>query len=213
MAHEDCDWPGLAKTVTGEAACAAAAHNDQALPHHALDLALGAVPYVGPISTAPVVLLLSHVELPSRAAPGDYAFRRHGWPLSALHPDAPAAPRAWWQGSAAALIDTFGAQHVANSVAGLFLTPWHMASFDARLRLPSRARMLALAERVASRDATLLLMRGADLWTESAAIASLPITRLIRVKSWRATEITRANLGDDAWSHVLRQIEVHAWLA
>jgi len=69
MAHEDCDWPGLAQTVTREDACAAAAHNDQALPHNTLDLALGAVPYVGPISTAPVVLLLSHVELPSRAAP------------------------------------------------------------------------------------------------------------------------------------------------
>src|SRR5581483_7148488 len=120
------------QTIAGEDAHPAATHNAQALPHHLLDLALGAVPYVGPISTAPVVLLLSHVELESRAAPGDYAFRRHGWPLSALHAEAPAAPRDRWRARTAALIEAFGAQHVANAVAALFLTPWHMPRFDAR---------------------------------------------------------------------------------
>jgi hypothetical protein len=212
MIQGDRQWAALARRIATEDAEPAATHNAHALRQHALDVALGAVPYVGAISTAPVVLLLSHVELDGRSLPGDHAFRREGWPLSALHPEAPAAPRDWWRARTANLVDAFGAQHVSNAVAALFLTPWHTAVFDCRLRLPSRRRIVQLAESVASRDATLVLMRGADLWTESAAIASLPPARLIRSKSWRATELTHANLGDDGWQQVRRRIEVHAWL-
>lgn len=212
MVQGDCEWASLAHRMSAEDAEVAGAHNAQALPQHALAVALGAVPFVGAISTAPVVLLLSHVELESRSLPGDYAFRRDAWPLSALHPDAPAAPADWWRARTADLVEAFGAHHVANAVAALFLTPWHASVFDPRLRLPSRRRVLKLAESAAGRDATLVLMRGADLWTESAAIASLSTTRLIVSKSWRATELTPANLGDAGWDQVRRRIEVHAWL-
>jgi hypothetical protein len=212
MTQGDPEWTRLAATIEAEDAAAAASHNEQALRQHMLDVALGAVPFAGAISTAPVVLLLSHVALDDRSSRDDHAFSRDGWPLSALHPDAPAAPADWWRARTADLVDEFGAQHVSNSVAALFLTPWHTAVFDPRLRLPSRRRILQIAESVASRDATLVLMRGADLWIELPAIASLSTSRLVRARSWRATELTSANLGDDAWDLVRRRLAVHAWL-
>jgi hypothetical protein len=212
MIQGDPQWRTLARRITVEDARPVAAHNAQTLPEYELHHRLGPVPFAGAIATAPVVLLLSHVELDTRATPADYSRGRAGWPLSALHPKAPIAPADWWRARAGELIDEFGAQHVSNALAAVYLTPWHTACFDARLRLPSRPRMLRLAESAAGRDATLILMRGADLWTESTAIASLPLARCIRARSWRATELTRANLGDQGWDQVRRCVEVHAWL-
>ena len=62
------------------------------------------------------------------------------WPLAALHQDAPLGLYDWWHDRLAALIAAFGERHVANAVAGLFLTPWPSEAFDPRLRLPSRRR-------------------------------------------------------------------------
>ena len=108
--------------------------------------------------------------------------------------------------------DRFGAQHVANSVAGLFLTPWRGVAFTDRLRLPSRQRMLDLAGMAAARDALLVVLRHDELWTEEANVASLPPTRRIYPKSWRMTELSCRNLGDDAWTTLCKRLEIHAWL-
>jgi hypothetical protein len=211
MLQGDQAWWRLAETISNEDRACGMQHNVSASPEHRLHLALGPVPCVGAITTAPVVLLLSHPGLDAQTTAQDYCFRRPGWPLSALHPDAPPGLAEWWRGRLQALIDLFGAQHVSNAVAAVFLTPWYSMSFDDRLRLPSRQRVLDLAGKAAARDALLLTLRGESLWTEHPEIASLPSTRRLHPKSWRVTDINTRNLGEDAWSAVRRRIEIHAW--
>jgi len=212
MVQGDEGWMDLAMMLAKDDTAPAAHYNLSSPPDSALRLHLGPVPFAGAITTAPVVLLLGNPDCDERAAPHDFAFRRDGWPLSALHAEAPAGVSARWQSRMADLVGVFGAQHVANSVAALFLTPWRAPRFDERLRLPSRQLMLALAQSAAARDATLVLLRGAELWMESAEVAALPPARVIRSKSWRATTLTPDNLGLSAWDQMCRQIDVHAWL-
>ncbi len=212
MLQGDQEWWRLAETLSNEDRAGAMEHNLRASPEHRLHLALGPVPCVGAITTAPVVLLLSHPGLEAQSTAQDYCFRRSGWPLSALHPDAPPGVAEWWRGRLEALVDRFGGQHVSNAVAAVFLTPWCSQAFDERLRLPSRQRILDLAGKAAARDALLLMVRGENLWTEHADIASLPATRRLNPRSWRVTDINARNLGEDAWSAVCRRIEIHAWL-
>jgi len=211
MRTGDPDWLDLTIDLTIDDHAQAASFNVRATDAYRLALS-SAVPFLGAIRTAPVVLLLTHPALDALATPADYAFQRPDWPLGALHPDAPPGLGAWWKNRLAALVDLFGAQHVANSVAATFLTPWCSEAFEARLRLPSRPRMLALAASAAARDALVLILRGGDLWTEHPEIAGLPPTRRFYPRTWRTTRIDRDNLGDDAWTTVCKRIGVHAWL-
>lgn len=212
MLQGDQDWWRLAGTISNEDRLEAIVHNSRAPAEKQIDIALGPVPCLGAIMTAPVVMLLTHPGLDATSTPLDYSFKRAGWPLSALHGDAPPGLGDWWRSRVADLIEMFGAQHVSNAVAALFLTPWCSASFADRLRLPSRRRMLDLAASAAARDALVLVLRHDDLWTESADIAALPPTRRFHPRSWRVSELTRHNLGDDAWATMCRRVEVHAWL-
>jgi hypothetical protein len=211
MLQGDQDWWSLARVIADEDRLDATAYNTRAATEHRLYVPLGPVPCVGAVMTAPVVLLLSRPLYNLRSTADDYAFRREGWPLSALHRDAPSGLAEWWRSRVAALVEVFGAQHVSNAVAAVYLTPWHSSTFDERLRLPSRARMLDLGASAARRDAVVILMQGAELWTEHADIASLPTTRCVRPRSWRGTELSRRNLGE-AWTALCKRIEVHAWL-
>jgi hypothetical protein len=212
MIQGDQDWIDLAMVIAEQDAGPAAHYNADTMPERTLHVHLGPVPFLGAIATAPVVLLLTHADWDERATPYDHAFHVHGWPLSALHPDAPRAAADYWQSRAAELVAIFGAQQVANSIAALFLAPWRAHCFDVRLRLPSRRLMLGLAARAAMRDATLVVLRGGEAWTEADEIAALPPTRFIRSRIWRATELTPANLGLGAWDHVCRQIDAHVWI-
>jgi hypothetical protein len=212
MRQGDQDWWRLARTICNEDRDRAIEHNVRAVPAYRLNVALGPVPCVGAIMTAPVVVLLPHPVLDARSTPDDYSFRRPGWPLSALHPDAPQGLGDWWRSRVADLIDAFGAQHVSNAVAAVFLTPWRSVAFAEGLRLPSRQRMLDLAASAAARDAFLLMVRGEELWTEHAGIATLPPTRRVNPSSWRVTEFNLRTLGGDAWTGICKRIEVHAWL-
>jgi hypothetical protein len=133
-------------------------------------------------------------------------------PLAALHPEAPRGIATWWRQRVAPLIDQFGAQHVSNALAGVFLTPWRSIAFDDRLRLPSRQRLLDLGASAAARDAFLITLRGDELWTEHAGIAALSPARRITPRAWRITEFNARTIGDDAWSSICRRIEVHAWI-
>ena len=212
MLQGDPDWWRLAETISNEDRAAAIEHNAHAEPEYRLYDSLGPVPCVGAIMTAPVVLLLSHPALDGRSTPRDYSFRREGWPLSALHPDAPKGIAERWHNRVSALVDLFGAQHVSNAVAAVFLNPWRSFAFEDRLRLPSRKRMLNLAGSAAVRDALLLMLRHQDLWTEHAVIAALPSTRRFNPRWWRVTELNQRNLGDDAWTTICKRIEIHAWI-
>jgi hypothetical protein len=212
MLQGDPDWWRLVATISNEDRAFAIEHNVNASLEHRLHDRLGPVPCVGAIMTAPVVLLLSHPALDLRSTPHDYSFRRPGWPLSALHPDAPQGIAESWRDRVAALVDLFGAQHVSNAVAAVFLTPWRSVTFSDRLRLPSRRRMLDIAASAASRDGLLLMLRHAELWTEHAVVAALPPTRRFNPRWWRVTELNRRNLGDDAWTTMCKRIEIHAWI-
>ena len=212
MLQGDADWWRLAATISDEDRAAVIQHNADVEPEYRLYQPLGAVPCVGAIMTAPVVLLLSHPALDGQSTPNDYSFYRPGWPLSALHPEAPSGIVERWRNRVTALVDRFGAQHVSNAVAAVFLNPWRSFAFADRLRLPSRARMLGLAASAASRDAILLIPRYQDLWTEHAVIAALPSTRRFNSRWWQATELSERNLGDDAWATLCRRIETHAWI-
>jgi len=212
MVQGDPDWWRLAETISNEDRVGVAAHNSKAAPEYRAYDSLGPVPCIGAIMTAPVVLLLSHPALDGESTPQDYSFHRPGWPLSALHPEAPRGIANNWHKRLSALVDLFGAQHVSNAVAGAFLTPWRSFAFDDRLRLPSRTRMLNLAASAAARDALLLMLRHQDLWTEHAAIAALPSTRRFNPRWWRVTEVNHRNLGDDAWSTICKRVETHAWI-
>ena len=212
MVQGDEDWLELAMMVAQDDSAACARYNLGARPEQAVWLHLGPVPFVGALTTAPVVMLLSHADCDESAGTEDYAFVRPGWPLSALHPQATVGVRDRWASRAADLITVFGAQHVSNSIAALFLTPWRTRRFDKRLRLPSRSLMLSLARSVAARDAILVLSPDAEQWLESDPVAALPATRLLRPSGRDTTELTPASLGVGAWEQVCRQIDVHAWL-
>ena len=212
MLQGDPDWWRLAAVIANEDRLETIRHNAGTEPEFRLYDSLGPVPCVGAIMTAPVVLLLSHPGLDRQSTPQDYSFHRPGWPLSALHPEAPPGIADIWHSRVAALVDRFGAQHVSNSVAGVFLTPWRSFAFADHLRLPSRARALGLAASAATRDSILLMMRHQDLWTEHPVIAALPSTRRFDPRWWRVTEISERNLGDNAWNALCRRIETHAWI-
>src|SRR5687768_4013446 len=210
MVQGDSDWWQLAAAIGREDQMDATMHNVRASAEQRLRIPLGPLPCVGAITTAPVVLLLSHPAIDARSTVGDCAFRRTGWPLAALHPDAPAGPAEEWRDRVAELTSLFGAQHVANSVAAVYLVPWYTGAFDPGLRLPSRARMLALAASAAARDAILMMVQNNEQWTEHAELASLPTSRCIHPRSRRRAELSPRNLGE-AWTAVCQRIEIHAW--
>jgi hypothetical protein len=212
MVQGDQTWWCLGETVLREDGADVSAYNAIAPLERRLHPSMGVVPCVGAIATAPIVLLLAAPSLNGHSSPHDYAFTRPGWPLAALHPDAPAGPAQWWRSRVAALVELFGAQHVSQSVAAVYLTPWHTQTFDERLRLPSRTRLLELAATAAARDAIVVMMREPDLWTEHADIASLPRTRRFNPRSWRGTELSKRNLGADEWAALCRRMEIHAWI-
>ncbi len=201
----------LAERIACEDAGAVAAHNARVGDSLRLRADLGPLPYDGDIEGAPVVLLVAKPAYDRTSVPLDHAFHQRGWPLAFLHPGAPAQLRSIWLARVASLIDAFGAQHVANSVAALPLTPWASADFDERLRLPSRARMLGLAAAAANRGATLVVTCSEEQWTEAQEVADLGPERRVRARSWRATHLTSENLGAAAWHAICRRIECHKW--
>jgi hypothetical protein len=205
--HGDADWERLSGAI--------AAEDGEAAQHHAgavVHAPGGPVPFVGAIMTAPVVLLLTHPAVDAHVSPADYAFQRDGWPLAALHPEAPSGLAERWRCRLEALVELFGAQHVSHSVAAVFLSPWPSETFDARVRLPSRSRLLEIGASAAARDALLLIPRGGDSWTEHSGIAALPPTRRFHPKTWRTTRVGLANLGAEAWTILCKRVAVHAWL-
>jgi hypothetical protein len=210
MLQGDEEWRRLAGALHEDDAAWLASHDARAASR--LDIAAGAVPSVGAVATAPVVVLCTHPELDAATPPAGYRFSREGWPLAALHPDAPGGLAARWRRRLASLVDRFGAQHVAHSVAAVYLTPWPSVVFDAGLVLPSRQRMLALATRVVERDAALVIGPGADAWLAHPPIAALPSTRRCAVDASAGDNLEAATLGAEGWDILCMRIAMHAWL-
>ena len=199
----------LAETIALVDTDAIAEHNARAAAPRRLRAELGPMPYDGDIARAPVVLLVGSPACDMSSVPARAS--RRGWPLGSLHAEAPAALRSLWHARLAGLIEAFGAQHVANSVAAIPLTPWACDEFDERLRLPSRREMLALAASAAARGALLLVTGNDELWTESQDVANLSTEQRYHPRSFRSTHVSVENLGAAAWHMVCRRIEAHAW--
>ena len=161
---------------------------------------LGPSAYEGDIERARIVLLLSNPGFDSTSTPDDHQFRREGWPLAGLHPEAPKGLREWWEGNLAHLISHFGARRVSQRVACLQLTPWASNSFDSDLRLPSRRDLLDSAGQCARRGAVMLVMRSERLWLESPELAR-SLNRYCS-RNVRRAFITEGNLGREAWGRV-----------
>jgi hypothetical protein len=194
-------------TIEAEDRVAAGAYNAIASSEFKLQTQLGPMPHFGAIECAPLVLLIAHPRFDGASTLHELSFRRPGWPLAALHPDAPAALRDAWHERLEHLIVAFGEHAVSNAVAALTLTPWASARFDRDLRLPSRRRMLAMAGAVAHRGALVLITCEPALWTESPEIASLPAWRSRAPCSWRSSAVHPARLGDAAWSLLCSRVE------
>jgi len=201
----------IAGLIEEEDRAAIRVYNASAPDDFRLRTELGAAPYDGDFSLAPVVMLLGSPGYDETSAPNDHAFEREGWPFAGLHPEAPPGLRLRWHARLASLVDAFGAQHVANSVLALHVTPWASRRFDPTLRLPSRRRILHLAGDIVRRGALLMVLRAAELWTEHPEIAALPASRRIQARSWRASHVHPDNIGDEAWVAVCQRVEAHIW--
>ena len=201
----------LAETIARADAEAIAAYNARAAAPRRLRDELGPLPYDGDVARAPLVLLVGSPACDMSKTRKEAQPIRRGWPLAGLHPDAPPALRSLWHARLAGLIEAFGAQHVANSVAALPLTPWACDEFDDRLRLPSQREMLALAAAAAARGALLLVTACDERWTECAEIANLTLEQRLHPRSFRSTHVSVENLGAAAWHAVCRRIEAHSW--
>ena len=201
----------FAETIALEDGDAVAAHNARAAAPHRIRVELGALPFDGDVMHAPLVLLVGSPACDMSATRSNRGSLRRGWPLFGLCPDAPSGLRALWGARLASLIDAFGAQHVANSVAALPLTPWACDEHDERLRLPSRTRMLELANVAARRGAFLLVTGCEELWTEAPDVATLDCLLRLHPKSFRPTHVSVENVGATAWHAICRRIESHHW--
>ena len=212
MVQCDNDFQRLTGSLADEDAAWLALHNAHARPSGRLYTAPGPVPYLGALATAPVVLLLSHPEIDTETSPHDYQFAREGWPLAALHPDAPMGLARRWGRRLAPLVRLFGAQHVAHSVAIVFLSPWPSVAFDIRLEFPSRRTLYGLVGRAADRDAAFVIGPDADGWFEHPAVADLPASRRATTYADASEELDAGAIGPEAWDLLRARVEVHAWL-
>ena len=176
------------------------AYNRRAPAKFTLHPEMGPSPFEGNIESASVVLLLSNPGFDSSSTTADHQFKRNGWPLAGLHPDAPSGLRGWWTARLKPLISEFGAQVVSNQVAAMQLTPWASPKFDSSLRLPSRMRVLELVGNVAARGAVIVVMRSQALWCESERVANAANRH--RVNSWRSSYVSPGNLSATGWQAV-----------
>ena len=201
----------VADAIHREDAGALAAHNLTAPGHLRFRDHLGPLPFEGSIATAPIVLLDLQPPLADDITREDYAFEHAGWPLAALHPDAPPGLRRVWESRLGDLRGFFGAQHLANSIVSLHLVPWAGAHADEDLRLPSRERMLSLAAHTARRGAFLVFVRGEEQWIDDPDVASSLPSRRCRTRSQTSADMSVANLGTPAWDVIRMRIAIHDW--
>jgi hypothetical protein len=211
MVRSDDDLAHVDARLADEDAPSVALHNAHARAPGRLHAQAGAIPFLGALTTAPVVLLLSHPQLGPDITPHDYRFARVGWPLAALHPDAPGGLARLWRRRLEPLVYRFGAQHVAHSVAAVFLNPWPSVAFDARLALPSRLRLHELVTRAAGRDAAFVIGPDADAWFDHPIVAGLPPARRATTYADASEELDAA-VGGDAWEVLCARVAIHAWL-
>lgn len=186
-------------------ASAIQAYNARAKNKFQLHVDMGPSPYEGDIENSPIVLLLANPGFDHTSSLQDHQFAAPGWPLSGLHEQAPIGMRNWWRPRLRTLCADYGDKYIAGRIAALQINPWACANFDSSLRLPSRAKLLGIAEGAAKRGATLIVMRARRLWLESDILRAHP--HLYGTKSPRCSYVTERNLGMEAWGKIRDALE------
>lgn len=179
-------------------------YNLKARPKHFLQTSLGPCPFEGNIHTSPVVLLLANPGFDENSSVDDHHFKIDGWPLSGLHPSAPAGMRDWWRPRLRQLCDIHGEKTIASTVAALQINPWASNKYDAGLKLPSQQSLIGLAEAAVRRSAVLIIMRAGEKWRSSEVIDNYQST--YRTNSYLSSYITEGNLPAAAWREINERI-------
>ena len=198
----------LTLTISREVLCvldeqAVLAHNRRAKPKHTFRLELGPSAFEGDIDRARVVMLLGNPGLDKTSTVLDHTFARAGWPLAALHPEAPPGVRGWWHARLRELIFNCGPEVISQRLACLQIIPWASEKF-CDVRLPSRQLLLDVASQCASRGAVIVIMRAERFWLQSAPVAASP--HRYRANSWRSSYLSSGNLSESGWKHVVKAL-------
>lgn len=165
-----------------------------------LRVELGPCPFEGDINSSSVLLLFANPGFDETSSINDHKFTVDGWPLSGLHENAPTGMRDWWSPRLRDLCKRYGDQNISKKVAALQINPWASTNFDSNLRLPSRSKMLGLAENAARRGAVIVIMRAERLWLESNCIKNYP--HRYSTKSKLCSYVTEGNLRAEAWEKI-----------
>lgn len=116
--------------------------------------------------------------------------------------------RNWWGRRLRELCKRYGDQYISTKVAALQINPWASTNFDRDLRLPSRSKMLGLAESAARRGAVIVIMRAERLWLENDYIKNYP--HRYSTKSKLCSYVTEGNLGAEAWGKINKMLSQSA---
>lgn len=178
-------------------------YNCKARKEFQLKIEMGPSPYEGDIENSPLVLLLANPGFDSQSSLNDHKFIQRGWPLSALHPDAPKGMHEWWRPRLRTLCEDAsfgGVEEISKRISALQINPWASEKFDSELCLPSQIMMLNLAEATVKRGAILIVMRASKLWLQSSLIEKHDLR--FKTKSPRCSYVTEGNLGAKAWNAI-----------
>ena len=162
------------------------------------------MPYEGRIG-APLTWLLAN---PGYDASPGYAFNHpppvtEGWPLQSLAPAYRAGYGKWTWDRLRELREALGDQHVSNNVLAVQMCPWASASFDAGLRLPSRAFARKLVLHQLQVRSQFVLVRSEATWRE--LVPELASVTLARTAHPLTAYLSKGNLGEH-WNAVFRAV-------
>ena len=128
-----------------------------------------------------------------------------GWPLQSLAPAHRAGYGKWTWDRLRELREALGDQHVSRNVLAVQICPWASETFDARLRLPSRAFARKLVLHQLLMGSQFVLVRSEAAWRE--LVPELAQVRLARTAHPLTAYLSRGNLGEH-WEAVYRAVSL-----
>lgn len=180
------------------------AYNARLTPNseYRLQAEVAPLPYEGRVG-APVTWLLSN---PSYVATPGYQFNHppplvDGWPLQSLAPAYGDGYGKWTWERVRELREAVDAETVSRNVLVLQLCPWASESFDANLKLPSRAYTRDLALQQLAVGSQFVLVRSKEAWFD--LVPELATAKIAHTASHRAAHLSKGNLKGQ-WDAVLQ---------
>jgi hypothetical protein len=164
---------------------------------------LGPLPYDGDIENARVAVLLSNPGFGAGSTSESHSFKREGWPLSGLHPEAPDGTRKWQHKLLKHVVELVGdAKLVSQRVVKLELVPWASHRYDSSIVLPSRPYMLEAAAALAKRGVLLVIISSEAIWKQHPVVAAHKLC--FSANSPRSSTVSPGNLSEEAWHSVAK---------